>query len=345
MARRRVAACLPAARTWAGLAATVALGTLLSGCATGPDNGDVTSSLSPLAADAPKGAAAAREYWATAYTKNPHDERAAISFAHALRTDGAKDKALSVLQQAAIYNPDSKIIAGEEGRIALDMGERDLAEKLLNRANDPADPDWRVLNALGALEAQRDNRAGAQGYFEKAAQLQPNDPGVLNNLALSSALAGDPAKAEALLRRAAAAGGDVTRIRHNLALVLGIEGKYDEAQQIETADLDKDQAASNRAYLQKMVAASPMPLGKRASASARTISGKAITSNWQTAVETPSQPTSGSSVPDDSGSNAWVIDVAKAPAPKPAATVASVAPAPATAARPWSPDDITIASN
>ena len=343
MARRLEAACLPAVKAWTGLAGTLVIGLMLSGCATVPDPADVTGSLSALGQDAPKGAGAARDYWATAYAKNPHDEKAAISFAHALKADGSKDKALSVLQQAAIYNPDSKIIAAEEGRLALAMGQGDLAGKLLNRANDPANPDWRVLNALGTLQAQNHDRAGAQGYFERAAQLAPNDPGVLNNLALCHALGGDPAKAEALLRKAMAAGGNTVRIRQNLALVLGVEGKYDEAQQLAATDLGKDQAEANRAYLQKMVAATPMSLGKHGKPDA-----KALASAWQTAVEMPSPTHPGSAKPDDSGTSAWVVDVASAPPRKPASVAALVAPvatlAPAKA-KPWSLEDINVAPN
>jgi len=293
------------------LAAPIILGIALAGCAATPDSGapDSTGSLSMLGAGAPKDPNAAVDYWGTAYAKNPHDEKAAIAYAHALKADGTKDKALSILQQASFYNPDSQLLAGEEGRLALDMGQQDFAEKLLTRANDPAKPDWRVLNALGTLQAQKNDRAGALGYFEKANQLAPNDPAVLNNLALSYALGGNAPRAEALLRRAVASGTDVARIRQNLALVLGVEGKYDEAQQVATTDLGADKAKANRDYLQKMVDATPVQLGKHAK--------PAGALPWQTAVDT-TQPT-GSPKPVDDGNTAWVVDVASNQ-PQPAGT-------------------------
>ena len=308
MARRLIAAGCKAGLSKIWLAAPVVLGALLGGCSSLPggqglftsgDGGETTGSLSSLPAPAPEDTAAVREYWATAYAKNPHDEKAVISFAHALKADGSKDKALSVLQQAAFYNPGSKTIAGEEGRVALDMGQASLAEKLLTRANDAASPDWRILNALGTLEAQRGNRAGALGYFEKANRLAPNAPAVLNNLALAYALGGDPARAEALLRKAAAAGGETKKIRQNLALVLGVEGKTEEAQQLATADLGDDQAKANRSFMEKMVAATPMALGKPMKP-------------WKTAVETVPAP-SGSPKPVHVPNDAWVVDVASAP--------------------------------
>jgi len=59
--------------------------------------------------------------------------------------------------------------------------------------------------------------------------------------------------AEKLLRRAIAQPGADSRVRQNLALVVGLEGHYDEAQKIASADLSPDQAAANVAYLKQMM--------------------------------------------------------------------------------------------
>ena len=291
MTQRQTLAHLGRAR----LAVPLMLAAMLGGCA--GDTGETQSLLGGAEATgslaggtAPKGAAAARDYWADALAKNPRDERAAVAFARALKAEGSKDKAMSALQQAAIYNPDSLAIASEQGRLALDMGQTDFAEKLLKRANDPAHPDWRVLNALGSLEAQRNNSKEAKDFFERASVLAPNEPSVLNNLALTYAIDGDPAKAEFLLRRAAAAGGDTAKMRQNLALVLGVQGKYDEAAALASNDLDKDKSDANRAYMQKMVASTPVVLGKPAKVAKMTPKPIAVlASAWSTDV-TPAAP-------------------------------------------------------
>ena len=279
----------------AKFAVPLLLAAVLGGCAADTTetqslfgSNEPTGSLA--AGKVPQGAAAARDYWAEALSKNPRDERAAVAYARALKAEGSKDKAMSALQQAAIYNPDSLSIASEQGRLALDMGQTDFAEKLLQRANDPSHPDWRVLNALGSLEAQRNNSKEAKGYFERASALAPNEPSVLNNLALTYALDGDPAKAEFMLRRAAAAGGDTAKVRQNLALVLGVQGKYDEAAALASTDLDKDKADANRAYMQKMVAATPVVLGKPGKVAKMTPKPTALlASAWSTDV-TPIAP-------------------------------------------------------
>lgn len=199
-------------------------------------------------------------YWADAYARNQRDERATIGYARALKAAGEKEKALNMLQQAAINNPDLRPIASEQGRIALDLGQLDYAEKALARADDPTKPDWKVASARGTLAAKRGDRKSAITLFEQAQTLAPAEPSVLNNLALAYALDGRPAEAETLLKGAAGKGGDITKIRQNLALVLGVQGKFEEAKQVASNDLAKEQANANVAYLEKMVKATPVKL-------------------------------------------------------------------------------------
>jgi Flp pilus assembly protein TadD len=55
------------------------------------------------------------------------------------------------------------------------------------------------------------------------------------------------------LRRAAARSRD-PRVRQNLALVVGLQGRFAEAESIARADLPPDDAAANVAYLRQMLA-------------------------------------------------------------------------------------------
>jgi Flp pilus assembly protein TadD len=256
------------ARRHIGIVATVTAALLLSACSasTTPVAGlldeqdTVSETLAKLPADATP--ETAKAYWANAYAKNPKDEAAAIGFAKALKATGEKDRAESVLQQAAMYMPDSRPIASELGRLTLEKGNLELAQKLLARADDPSHPDWRVINALGTIQAKQGNNLEAQGYFERAYEIAPNESAVLNNLALSYALNGNPKNAETMLRKAADAGGDTAKIRQNLALVLGVQGRFEEAKKVAAVDLEASKAEANVDYLQKMVKATPIQIGK-----------------------------------------------------------------------------------
>ncbi len=195
-----------------------------------------------------------KAYWGTALANNPRDEKAAINYARVLKGE-SKQKAMGVLQQAAMYNPDSRVIASEQGRLAVDLGQLDFAEKLIARAENPSNPEWRLISAKGTIAAKRGDNKTAVARFEEAAKLAPQEPSVLNNLALAYALDGQAAKAEGLLRRASTAGGDQEQVRQNLALVLGVQGKFDEAKQVSASDMSAETAAQNDQYLRKMAKA------------------------------------------------------------------------------------------
>jgi Flp pilus assembly protein TadD len=76
----------------------------------------------------------------------------------------------------------------------------------------------------------------------------------LSNLGLSYALSKDLPRAEAVLKRAAAGPKVDPRVRQNLALVVGLQGRFAEAETIASADLPPDEASANVAYLQQMLA-------------------------------------------------------------------------------------------
>ena len=94
-------------------------------------------------------------------------------------------------------------------------------------------------------------------FFEKALTLSNNQPSVVSNLALAHAMNGEPNKAESMLRLAAASDSQSPRIRQNLALVLGLQGKYDEAKLVAARDIPITNANDNADYLRQVVKLDP----------------------------------------------------------------------------------------
>ena len=125
---------------------------------------------------------------------------------------------------------------------------------MLGRAHSPDQPDWHILSAQGAVLDQMGRHADAQRYYVTALKIVPDEPSVLSNLGLSYALSKDLPNAEATLRRAAAHRPVDPRVRQNLALVVGLQGRFAEAETIARADLPPDEAAANVAYLRQMLA-------------------------------------------------------------------------------------------
>jgi Flp pilus assembly protein TadD len=81
----------------------------------------------------------------------------------------------------------------------------------------------------------------------------PNEPSVLSNLGLSYALTKQLKKAEDTLRLAVAQPNAEPKVRQNLALIVGLEGRFAEAEQIAAADLPPAEAQANVQYLHAML--------------------------------------------------------------------------------------------
>jgi Flp pilus assembly protein TadD len=188
------------------------------------------------------------------YRTDPSNAPVALRYAEALRATGQRTQAVAVLEQATIRNPRNKALLGAYGRALAAVGDYSQAFDVLGRAHTPDQPDWRILSAQGTVLDQMGKHAQAQRYYASALKIVPDEPSVLSNLGLSYALSKDLVNAEATLRRAAAQGRVDPRVRQNLALVVGLQGRFAEAEDIARADLPADEAAANVAYLRQMLA-------------------------------------------------------------------------------------------
>jgi Flp pilus assembly protein TadD len=178
----------------------------------------------------------------------------ALHYAQALRATGQRAQAVAVLERLSMEHPNDRTVLGEYGRALAEAGSYEQALDVLGRAHSPDQPDWHVLSAQGAVLDQMGRHEEAQRHYLTALKIVPDEPSVLSNLGLSYALSKDLKNAEATLRRAAAHHPVDPRVRQNLALVIGLQGRFPEAEDIARADLPPDQAAANVAYLRQMLA-------------------------------------------------------------------------------------------
>ena len=232
------------------LAALLAAG--LAGCRTaGPET---TGSLTAARPSSEAEWRSELERAQARYKARPDDIGTAIQYAQALRATGQRAQAVAVLEQASIKNPKDKVLLGAFGRALADMGNYNQALEVLSRAHTPDMPDWRILSAQGAVLDQLGRYEEARRYYASALKIIPDEPSVLSNLGLSYALSKDLKQAEATLRRATAQPGVGARARQNLALVVGLQGRFSEAEDIARADLPPEEAAANVEYLRQLLA-------------------------------------------------------------------------------------------
>lgn len=240
------------------LAAVLALSAAGCSTMTGPETtGSIGSSAASAYAstqmsDADWRRAAAQ--WGERYKANNKDAEAAIRYAQALRATGQRAQAVAVLEQSAMENPKNKELLGAFGRALAEVGRYEQALDVLSRAHSPDQPDWHILNAQGAVLDQLGRHDEARRHYATALKIKPNDPSVLSNYGLSYTLTDDLPHAEELLRRAVTQPGASAKVRQNLALVVGLEGRFAEAETIVRGDLPPDEAEANVAYLRSLLA-------------------------------------------------------------------------------------------
>jgi Flp pilus assembly protein TadD len=231
------------------LSAVLLLG--LCGCRT-DGLSDITGSLGDKAEKAAP--AHSLDFYRDRHLAHPDDAEAALAYGKALRAAGQRAQAVAVLEQATIAHPGDKALLAGFGRALADNGNFQQAFDVLGRAHSPEDPDWRILSAQGSVLDQLGRNEEARQYYASALRIVPDEPSVLSNLALSYVLSKDLAKAEETLRRANSRPDADSRVKLNLALVVGLRGRMAEAESLAKEGRPPEEAAANVTYLRKMLA-------------------------------------------------------------------------------------------
>lgn len=259
----------------------LAMGMGLGGC-NRPSMSDVTGSIGG-ADSLPNSDAALRQYaeeWGRRYDSDRANKRVAMNYARALRALTQHSQAVAVLRGLAITHPRDMEVLGAYGKALADDGKLQEAARVLENAHTPERPNWSVLSAQGSVADQMGDHERARDYYNAALKIRPDDPTVLSNLGLSHALSRNLPTAESTLRQAAGKPAADIRVRQNLALVLALQGKFGEAEEVSRRDLGPADAASNVAEIRRMISQSNTwstirqfdrkPAAKAKGASART---------------------------------------------------------------------------
>jgi Flp pilus assembly protein TadD len=193
---------------------------------------------------------------AAQYDRAPENKATAMTYARALRSAGRLAEAAAVLQRLAARHPNDREILAAYGKSLAETGRLKEAASVLKGAHTPERPDWSVLSAQGSIADQLGDHKAAQSYYASALRISPGEPAGLSNLGLSYALSRNLPEAEKPLRTANAHPRADARVRHNLALVLALQGKFQEAESIQLKDMPAEQAAANVTAIRQMIAQS-----------------------------------------------------------------------------------------
>lgn len=187
------------------------------------------------------------------YRANPRDKATIIHYAAALRAAGQSAQAVAALEQGISHYPNDVDIAIAYAKALTADGRFEQSLGVLERVIRPDAPDWNALLVKGAALDQMGRNQEARQVYGQALAMAPGEASIEANLGLSYAMTNELALAERHLRRAAQMPGANSKIRQNLALIVGLQGRFDEARTLYAAELPPDQVESNMAYMRSML--------------------------------------------------------------------------------------------
>jgi Flp pilus assembly protein TadD len=192
-------------------------------------------------------------FWGKENAKDPEDLETALEFARSLREIGSHDRAIDVLSRTMIVHPKSADLLMLMGRIQMSRGDINSAGMAFQRAVDVAPDRAETWAALGTAYDRLERHNLAQTAYRKALDIEPQRTTTLTNFGLSLLLTGDLQGAEEKLRLAAANPDAGPRVTENLALVLGLQGRFDEMKRISAAAAPAQVVEQNAALLKGLI--------------------------------------------------------------------------------------------
>jgi Flp pilus assembly protein TadD len=189
------------------------------------------------------------------WKSNPKNVETGLAYAEGLGRIGQGEQQMQVYEALAAGNPGDMALKAKYGKILIESGRQGEAIAVLEQVAASGKADWKTLSALGSAYDQDGQHVKARQQYEKAMALQPDELSISNNMGMSYALEGNLPAAEKVLREALAKpeSRKLPKIRQNLALVVGLQGRFDESREIASKDLPPDEVEANLAYLQKML--------------------------------------------------------------------------------------------
>ncbi len=192
-------------------------------------------------------------FWSKEYNKDPSNLDNTLSFADSLRDIGSDERAIEILSEVMVVHPNEPRLLMALGRA---LGARDNylgAARAFEKASLIEPGRAEAWAALGTALDRLGNPDKAQAAYAKALSIEPDRASTLANYGLSLAINGNLPGAEEKLRKAAQSPDADVRVKENLALVLGLQGKFDEMTEVSRSYAPQDIVERNVELLRGMV--------------------------------------------------------------------------------------------
>ncbi len=200
--------------------------------------------------------AKAAQYYNQLIQQKPKEMRFLLGYADSLRLDGKAVNAREAYEKALEVDPNSIDAFEGKGLSLMEEGKFDAAIGIFNTILSKDASRWRTINAIGVALALTNRGDEAMQYYNAALEFEPNSSIVLNNMGLLQALIGKHEEAIATLNRASQLLRDKDprkqQVDLNLALVYGISGRMEQAENTARPYLSQAALYNNLGFYAKL---------------------------------------------------------------------------------------------
>lgn len=187
------------------------------------------------------------------YQARPNNKAIALKYSSILRANGQSDQAVAVMERTVLTHEDDAAVHAEYARALGSAGRFEQALQIVDRAIDPANPTWDLLSLKGVMLDQLGQHESARKLYRQGLAIAPNQATLHANYGLSYAMTGDLRTAETYLSQAVQLPTVTTKVWKNLALVIGLQGRFDRARAIYERLLVPEQVEANMNYIRALL--------------------------------------------------------------------------------------------
>jgi Flp pilus assembly protein TadD len=248
------------------LLGSVALSVVLAGCAMTSQQQATTTELTPtekanvepalrqaaMMSERNASYGEAAQHYAALHAKYPQDKQITMALARNLRFAGNPQQAIAVLNSGALAQSPDALTLLELGKDYLAADQLNLAKPTLERARAAAPLNWEILSSLGVVYDYEGDYEQAQQQYDAALFVDPENPTVLNNKALSLAQQGRLEEAVTTMKIATDQPSASAQARQNLALLMALKGDSQAAERLARKDLPPAVAEANIEYYKSL---------------------------------------------------------------------------------------------
>lgn len=244
------------------LLGSVALSLAMSGCAmvadTAPKPAEKAANVEPalrqaaMMSERNASYGEAAQHYTALHARHPDDKAITLALARNLRFAGNPQRAIAVINSSAAGQSPDALTLLELGKDYLAADQLNLAKPTLERAKAAAPLNWEVLSSLGVVYDYEGDYQKAQQQYDAALFVDPENPTVLNNKALSLAQQGRLEEAVTTMKLATDQPSASAQARQNLALLMALQGDAEAAERLARKDLPPAVAEANIEYYRSL---------------------------------------------------------------------------------------------